>query len=206
MAPTIAELSSLYAFEASTPPTSTDSPLSCGNGAGFDGLASASVEPVAIIGMGMRLPGGVHDAESFWKLLVEKRDGRCKVPEDRYNVDAFYGPGKPGHVNSKHGYFLRNLDLAHLDVGFWTMSRQEAELVDPQARLLLEVVHECLENAGANTYRGEKVGCYVGVLGQDWADLQSMDSEVSGMYRLTAYPDYTLSNRVSYEFGFQGPR
>jgi len=198
MAPTIAELSSSSASEASTPPTGNDSP--------FDNMAPQPVEPIAIIGMGMRLPGGVHDAESFWKMLVEKRDGRCKVPADRYNVDAFYGPGKPGHVNTKYGYFLQDLDLAHLDAGFWSIAKQEAELVDPQQRLLLEVVYECLENAGANTYRGEKVGCYVGVFGEDWADLQGKDSQISGLYRIPGYGDFAVSNRVSYEFDFQGPR
>lgn len=169
-------------------------------------MVSASVEPIAIIGMGMRLPGGVRDAESFWKLLIEKRDGRCKVPADRYNVDTFYGPGKPGHVHTKYGYFLQDLDLAHLDVGFWTMSKQEAEHVDPQQRLLLEVVHECLENAGEINYRGEKVGCYVGTFGEDWVDLQSKDTQTSGSYRVSGYGDFALSNRVSYQFDFQGPR
>jgi len=205
MAPTIAELSSSNSSQSSTPPFGDDSQSFYDNG-GFNGIAPHSVEPVAIIGMGMRLPGGVHDAESFWKMLVEKRDGRCKVPADRFNVDAFYGPGKPGHVNTKYGYFLNDLDLAHCDAGFWSMSKQEVERVDPQQRLLLEVVHECLENAGASTYRGTKVGCYVGVFGEDWVDLQSKDSQISGVYRIAGYSDTMISNRVSYEFDLQGPR
>ena len=86
------------------------------------------------------------------------------------------------------------------------MTKQEAELVDPQHRILLEVVHECLENAGVSTYRGQKVGCYVGVFGEDWVDLQGKDSQISGMYRITGYSDFAISNRVSYEFNFQGPR
>ena len=131
MAPTIAELSSSDASEGSTPPTGYGPQSFYDDVPGFNDMPAGSVEPIAIIGMGMRLPGGVHDAESFWKLLIEKRDGRCKVPTDRYNVDAFYGPGKPGHVNTKYGYFLNDLDLAHCDVGFWSMSKQEVERVDP---------------------------------------------------------------------------
>jgi len=206
MAPTIAELSSSDASERSTPPTGYGPQSFYDDVPSFNDMPAGSVEPIAIIGMGMRLPGGVHDAESFWRLLVEKRDGRCKVPTDRYNVDTFYGPGKSGHVNTKYGYFLNDLDLAHCDVGFWSMSKQEVERVDPQQRLLLEVVHECLENAGANSYRGTKVGCYVGVFGEDWVDLQSKDSQISGVYRIAGYSDTMMANRVSYEFDFQGPR
>ena len=65
------------------------------------------VEPIAICGMGMRLPGGVRDLLGFWDLLYKKRSGQCPVPKDRYNIEAWYGPGKIGHVVSKNGYFLQ---------------------------------------------------------------------------------------------------
>jgi len=177
---------------------------------GPGGLSSGGsnhvVEPVAIVGMAMRLPGGIHDAEGFWDLLVNKRNGQCGVPSDRYNIDAFYGPGKPGHVGTQYGYFLEDLDLAHIDASFWSMTKQEAELMDPQQRLLLEVVHECLENAGAKDWRGKNIGCYVGTFGEDWLDMDSKDITNSHMYRLTGYGDYVIANRVSYEFDFKGPR
>jgi acyl transferase domain-containing protein len=171
-----------------------------------NGPSNQFVEPVAIVGMAMRLPGGIHDAEGFWDLLINKRDGQCRVPSDRYNVDAFYGPGKPGHVGTQYGYFLEDLDLAHIDASFWSMTKQEAEVVDPQQRLLLEVVHECLENAGAKNWRGMNIGCYVGTFGEDWLDMDSKDITNSHMYRLTGYGDYIIANRVSYEFDFKGPR
>ncbi|MCJ1385150.1 hypothetical protein MMC17_008269 [Xylographa soralifera] len=163
------------------------------------------VEPVAIIGMAMRLPGGIHNAEDFWDLLVNKRSGQCRVPKDRYNIDAWYGPGKSGHVGTQHGYFLEDLDLAHMDASFWSMTKQEAELMDPQQRLLLEVVHECLDNAGATDWRGKNIGCYVGIFGEDWLDMDSKDVQNMHMYRLTGYGDYVTANRVSYEFDFKGP-
>lgn len=164
------------------------------------------VEPIAIVGMAMRLPGGIHDADSFWDLLVNKRDGQCKVPSDRYNIDAWYGPGKSGHVGTQYGYFLEDLNLANMDANFWSMSKHEAELMDPQQRLLLEVVYECLENAGAKDWRGTNIGCYVGIFGEDWLDMDSKDTQNSHMYRLTGYGDYITANRVSYEFNFKGPR
>lgn len=58
---------------------------------------------MAIVGCGMRLPGGVHDCEAFWDFLVNKKEGRCRVPADRYNIDAFHGPGKQGMVESEYG-------------------------------------------------------------------------------------------------------
>ena len=164
------------------------------------------VEPVAIVGMAMRLPGGIHNAEAFWDLLVNKMSGRCRVPSDRYNIDAWYGPGKSGHVGTHYGYFLEDLDLAHIDASFWSVTKQEAELMDPQQRLLLEVVYECLENAGVKKWRGENIGCYVGTFGEDWLDMDSKDVQNSRMYRLSGYGDYVIANRVSYEFDFKGPR
>lgn len=64
----------------------------------------SSYEPIAIIGCGMRLPGAIDTDEALWQLLSGKKDGRCRVPLDRYNVDSFYGPGKAGHVCTEFGY------------------------------------------------------------------------------------------------------
>lgn len=170
------------------------------------GSAEHVVEPVAIVGMAMRLPGGIHNADDFWDLLINKRNGQCRVPKDRYNIDAWYGPGKSGHVGTRYGYFLEDLNLTHIDASFWSMTKQEAELMDPQQRLILEVVYEALENAGAKNWRGRDIGCYVGIFGEDWVDMDSKDVQNSRMYRLTGYGDYVTANRVSYEFDFKGPR
>lgn len=166
-------------------------------------------EPIAICGMGMRLPGGVRDAEGLWDLLYNKRSGRCLVPKDRYNVDAWYGPpGKVGHVCSKYGCFLDDINLANGDVSFWSMTKQEMECLDPQQRLVLEVVYESLQNAGQDpqALRGRKIGVYLGTFEGDWLELDGKDSQTSLTYRLTGFGDYMVANRVHYEFGFMGPR
>ncbi|RYP15357.1 hypothetical protein DL765_005748 [Monosporascus sp. GIB2] len=108
--------------------------------------------------MGMRLPGGVTDAAGFWDMLINKRSGRCEVPKDRYNAETWYGPGKIGHTPSKYVYFLDNINLANIDSSFWTMAKEEIEAMDPQQRLTLEVVYECLQNAGQNpaSFEGRK--------------------------------------------------
>ncbi|OGM50547.1 hypothetical protein ABOM_000924 [Aspergillus bombycis] len=165
------------------------------------------VEPMAICGMAMRLPGGIHDAEGFWDLLYNKRSGRCRVPKDRYNVENWYGPGKIGHVASEYGYFLDDVDLRNADASFWSMTKQEIEAMDPQQRLSLEVTYECLQNAGQRPQelRGRKIGVYLGTFEGDWLELDGRDPQHYHMYRLTGYGDYMSANRIHYEFGLTGP-
>lgn len=164
-------------------------------------------EPVAICGMGMRLPGGVTDANGFWDMLSNKRDGRCPVPKDRYNVDNWYGPGKKRHVPSKHGYFLNNLDLRNADSSFWSMTKKELERMDPQQRLMLEVVYETLQNAGQkpSELRGRNIGVWVGSFGGDRSELDSHDPQTVHPYNLLNNFDFVPADRIHYEFGFMGP-
>jgi acyl transferase domain-containing protein len=166
-----------------------------------------AVEPIAICGLSMRLPGGVKDAESFWDLLYNGRSGQSKIRDDRYNVDTWYGPGKLGHVNSKLGYFLDH-DLASADSSFWSMTKKELEAMDPQQRLTLEIVYECLQTAGQNAkeLRGRKIGVFMGTFEGDWLELDGRDTQNSHGYRIQGYGDYMVGNRVHYEFGFIGPR
>jgi acyl transferase domain-containing protein len=125
-----------------------------------------------------------------------------------YNADAWYGPGKIGHVASKYGYFLHDVKLHHADASFWTMTKQEIEAMDPQQRLTLEVVYESLQSAGQkpSDLRGKRVGVYLGTFEGDWMELDGRDPQNYHMYRLTGYGDYMSANRIHYEFGFTGPR
>ncbi|EXF77788.1 beta-ketoacyl synthase domain-containing protein [Colletotrichum fioriniae PJ7] len=164
-----------------------------------------SYEPIAIIGMGMRLPGRVYNATDFWDLLVNGRSGRCRVPKSRYNVDTWYGRGKAAHVPSEFGYFLDDINLAHVDPSFWSFTKQEAELMDPRQRLFLEVAYEALENSGSTKWRGRDVGVYVGTMGDDWNQLESRDSQSLQQVRPDVYGDYIIANRASYEFDLTGP-
>ncbi|KAF6833041.1 Lovastatin diketide synthase LovF 1 [Colletotrichum plurivorum] len=162
-------------------------------------------EPIAIIGMGMRLPGRVHNAADYWDLLVNGKSGRCRVPKSRYNVDAWYGPGRIGHVPTKEGYFLEELDLARVDPSFWSFTRQEAELMDPRQRLFLEVAYEALQTAGETSFRGRDVGVYVGTMGEDWSQLDTHDEQNLNQVRPDVYGDYIIANRASYELDLTGP-
>ncbi|KAL1597235.1 hypothetical protein SLS60_008817 [Paraconiothyrium brasiliense] len=161
--------------------------------------------PIAIVGMALRLPGGVSSPEDLWDLLINKRDGRSRIPRDRFNVEAFHGPhARKGEVASQYGYFLED-SLEHLDASFFAMSKAEIAQLDPQQKLLLEVIYECMESAGQSNWRGSKIGCYVGVFGEDWLDLCNKDTQSFDMYRISGTGDFAISNRISYEYNLKGP-
>lgn len=158
--------------------------------------------PIAIVGMGMRLPGDVRTAEEFWDFLISKRDGLCPVPPDRYNSAAFSTSKKS---LPQQGYFLRQ-DPGCFDAPFFSIGAHEAARMDPQQRLLLEVVWECLENAGETDWEGRDIGCYVGTFGEDWLDLHHKDPQSTDRYHALGTGAFALANHVSYKFDFRGPR
>jgi acyl transferase domain-containing protein len=164
------------------------------------------LEPIAIVGFGLRLPGGVHNGADYWDLLVNGKSGRCRVPASRYNVSAWHDPGHVLSVASEYGYYLDNLDLAAIDASFWSMTRREAAHMDPQQRLFLEVVYEALETAGARNWRGQNVGVYVGTMGGDWGSMEQRDNQNLDPRRAEVFGDYILANRASFEFDLRGPR
>ena len=107
-----------------------------------------AVEPVAIVGMGCRFPGGVKSPDDLWKLLAEGRDAVVEVPKDRWHLPAIYhpDPAKPGRMNTRRGGFLDQID--RFDAQFFGISPREAARMDPQQRLLLEVAYQAVEDAG----------------------------------------------------------
>ena len=166
-----------------------------------------SATPMAICGMALRLPGGLRTPQEFWKFLLNKGDARSRVPKSRFNIDAYYAPGKkPSHIGTEYGCFLDDsVDLSALDTSFFTPGRAEAERLDPQQRLLLEVARECFEDAGITGWKGKSIGSYVGNYGEDWQEMGSRDNQAYGIHRLGGSQDFMLANRISYEMGFRGP-
>ena len=114
----------------------------------LDDLTLARTEPIAIIGMGCRFPGGANNPASFWQRLHEGVDAITEVPADRWDIDDYYDPdpNSPGKMYTRHGGFLDHVDL--FDPQFFGISPREAVSLDPQQRLLLEVTWEALEHAG----------------------------------------------------------
>lgn len=107
-------------------------------------------------------------------------DARGRVPSSRYNVAAFHDPtGKHGTVITEYGYFLEE-DIGALDTSFFSMPRTEVERTDPQQGLMLELTRECVEDAGQTAWRGMRIGCYMGSLGEDWCEMFARETQNRG--------------------------
>ncbi|RJS23212.1 polyketide synthase [Corallococcus sp. H22C18031201] len=135
------------------------------------GLLTA--EPIALVGMGCRFPGGVDSPEAYWELLRSGRDAVTEVPSERWSLDAYYSPvpGTPGKMYTRHGAFVSGVD--RFDPLFFGISPREAVVMDPQQRILLEVSWEALEHAGLapSRLRGTATGVFVGIMHRDYTYL-----------------------------------
>jgi acyl transferase domain-containing protein/NADPH:quinone reductase-like Zn-dependent oxidoreductase/short-subunit dehydrogenase len=173
-------------------------------------LAGAEApEPIAIVGLGCRLPGGANDPEAFWRLLCDGVDAITEVPKDRWDIQSLYHPDwrAPGRIHQRHGGFVEDIDK--FDAAFFGISPKEARTVDPQQRMLLEVAHQALENAGIPPFGlgGREVGVYVGIMNGDYHDLALAPSEwrVIGPTTHHGGTASIAANRLSYVFDLRGP-
>jgi acyl transferase domain-containing protein/SAM-dependent methyltransferase/acyl carrier protein len=174
----------------------------------LDAHKAAQHEPLAIIGIGCRFPGSVHDVASYWQLLRDGIDAISEVPPDRWDIDALFDPDPdaPGKISSRYGGFLESVD--GFDPHFFGISPREAISMDPQQRLLLQVAWEALEHAGLIPAKlsGSKTGVFVGATAADYLQLlKQEDREKIDPYYLTGNCLNVIAGRLSYFLGVHGP-
>ncbi|MHB1860554.1 MAG: type I polyketide synthase [Solirubrobacteraceae bacterium] len=171
-------------------------------------LLSASREPVAIVGMSCRLPGGVRSADDLWDLVLDGRDAISPFPTDRGWESLRFGAGgaDAGVPFVREGGFVE--DVADFDAAFFGISPREALTMDPQQRLLLEASWEALEDAGLDplSLRGTPTGVFSGVVGHEysWLGADSLPLELQ-LYAGTGSAMSVVSGRVAYALGLEGP-
>ncbi len=168
-------------------------------------------EPIAVVGMGCRFPGGVTNPDEYWRFLQDGRSGIVRVPADRWDADAFYSDDTsvPGTMCSREGGFLTGWQPDEFDAEFFGISPREAAAMDPQQRVVLEVAWEALENAGITpqAIRGTQTSVFIGLTTNDYS------ISFSGRLRPEDWDAYIpfgqasnfAAGRLSYFLGVRGP-
>jgi len=165
-------------------------------------------EPIAVVGIGCRYPGGVHSPESFWQFLAAGKEGVTEIPRNRWDWETYYEPDrdKGGKtMYTRHGGFIDDAD--NFDSDFFGMSSAEAQCIDPQHRVLLETGWEALEDAGIalEQLQQTRTGVYVGLMMQDFNHVKPTEDHELSTFRAIGTGISFPAARLSYHLGLRGP-
>ncbi|KAJ2990433.1 hypothetical protein NUW58_g2948 [Xylaria curta] len=170
---------------------------------------SQQLEPIAVIGMGCRLPGDVKSPAEFWKMMINKQSGQTpSVPPSRFNINAHFHENndRPGSFGVLGGYFI-NETLQEFDPSFFGITPVEAMWMDPQQRKLLEVVYETFESAGLTLQQlsGSDTACFMATFTADFQQMSFKEPSFRHSLAATGVDPGLLSNRISHVFNLRGP-
>ncbi|OBK34768.1 polyketide synthase [Mycobacterium sp. 1245111.1] len=170
-------------------------------------MSNARMNPIAVIGMACRLPGGIDSPDLLWEALLRGDDLITEIPADRWDADEYYDPepGVRGRTVSRWGGFLD--DIAGFDFEFFGIGEREATAIDPQHRLLLETSWEAVEHAGLapKSLAGSQTGVFVGLAHDDYAFVTGDAGALGDAYAFTGTPFNMASGRVAWAMGLRGP-
>jgi len=174
----------------------------------LEAIEKARTEPIAVIGMSCRFPGGANSPEEYWRLLRERRDAVREVPPERWGREEYVrlDPDAAAKMSPQYGGFIEGVD--QFDPVFFGIAPREATTLDPQQRLVLEVTWEALERAGYAPDRlgGTPTGVFLGITTGDYAQvIREADPTNLDVYFATGNAHNTAAGRVAYLLGFRGP-
>ena len=169
--------------------------------------AALNADPIAIVGMACRTPGGADTPDALWRLLKARVDATVHIPPDRWDGDAWFDPdpSAPGKSITRRGGFVRQVD--QFDAAFFGILAREAEAMDPQQRLILEVAVEALDDAGIPhpAIRQARAGVFIACYHDDYARRVYNDIDAIGLRALTGTAQSIVANRISHHLDLRGP-
>ncbi|KAI4781335.1 polyketide synthase [Aureobasidium sp. EXF-3400] len=164
-------------------------------------------QPIAITGLSCRFPGDGDNLENFWSAICSGKSAWSTVPEERFNVDAFWSSTKTRNTSVTRGaHFLRQ-DVSAFDTVFFSLPKAEAEAMDPQHRIMIEVAYEALEQSGLRLDKiaGSRTGVFMGHFTSDYKEMIYRDPENAPTYSITGACKTSLANRISWLWDLRGP-
>ncbi len=170
--------------------------------------SSNNDEPIAVVGVACRFPGG-DDRETFWQTLCDGRHVVQQIDDERWSIDRYHGedPQIPGRAHTRWASLLPQEQIEGFDPLFFNISPREAEDMDPQQRLFLELSWEAFQDGGVRPFSiaGADVGVFAGVIWDDYGEMTAREPSAISMHTATGKACGMVANRVSYTFGLEGP-
>jgi acyl transferase domain-containing protein len=167
-----------------------------------------TLQPLAVVGYALRYPGDATTPEKFWEMLMTRKCASTRYPADRLNIDAHYNPTtkRADTLSVDGGHFITG-DLGAFDPAFFSLTATEAEGMDPQQRLALEVSYQALENAGIslNAVSETKTCVFSGCSANDYGTMHAKDPQAAGKYVAYSQAMCMIANRISWAFNLRGP-